>query len=777
MLKYNTNKMENFGRVLISSIYKRDKRIEIKDDETYTKTLKVMNKNEGGLCEIVGLTDYQVKPYFDIDYKDVEKKGFDERIIDDMCNDIRRIYNNDIFTATRDVRDVEERYNREYIRCNKYSYRIYLKARITYSNIPILFKDVFDKYDIIDKSVYNPNRILFTPLSNRKRDEDVPPLNVIKGTIFDCCATYILEDYEDLDLRVVKESPKSMDMKNVLCDDTEDNDIDDEEDKKTDKYDKLKFYIGKLKFSRSDNFETWIKMCWCIMNICSKENITRRKCEKLIHIFSKLSKSNYEEDKVDEWIDKNFDKKKEIGYGWTYLVHTCIKEDDNEYYENITKSYYYMKKEFEKYNCKILYPPMVIHTDRKGENIPQPIPLCEKTNRHLECFIKDVKEKKGEALITFKKKRFIEMWLNDPKIRKYDSYAFAPPPNNVESWQYNSWTDFDIIKTPLSTDNTYKQDIINQFLDYTHNLFNNIEVVNYLLSYFSYRIQFPAKRTYICIIIYGEEGDGKNRFIDLFNNIFGEKYFIQLDTAKKLFSTHSCIEKEKLFICVNEAKGKDNYENSDLLKARITTNTLVVNPKGIQEYTIDNYCDYLMTTNNENAVNIHDKSRRYLYVETTPYYSGNAEFFTRYTNEIVENPKALRVIYEYLKSFDYKQHISSGNFQNHIPKTEIQTNIIKNNRDKILWFLEDMFVFDYFENDEYATDEILKFKNKDLFNKWNIWIERNKIEIKYSNIAFGTRLGLIIKKQINPKQPECITQDTNSNIYINVSKLKEFFKY
>ena len=44
----------------------------------------------------------------------------------------------------------------------------------------------------------------------------------------------------------------------------------------------------------------------------------------------------------------------------------------------MSKSYYYMKKEFEKDNCKILYPPMIIHKDRKGDNIIQPIPFCEK---------------------------------------------------------------------------------------------------------------------------------------------------------------------------------------------------------------------------------------------------------------------------------------------------------------------------------------------------------------------------------------------------------------
>ncbi len=58
----------------------------------------------------------------------------------------------------------------------KYPYRLYLEARISYDNIPILFKNLFDKYDIIDKSVYNPRRILFTPMNRIKKDVVVPHL-------------------------------------------------------------------------------------------------------------------------------------------------------------------------------------------------------------------------------------------------------------------------------------------------------------------------------------------------------------------------------------------------------------------------------------------------------------------------------------------------------------------------------------------------------------------------------------------------------------------------
>ena len=153
----------------------------------------------------------------------------------------------------------------------------------------------------------------------------------------------------------------------------------------------------------------------------------------------------------------------------------------------------------------------------------------------------------------------------------------------------------------------------------------------------------------------------------------------------------------------------------------------MVNPKGIQEFKIDNYCDYIMTTNNANAVNLHDKSRRYLYTETTSYYSRNSEFFNTFSDEIVDNVKALRVIYEYLLKFDITAVIPSGNFQNHIPETEIQKEIVKNNRDKVLYFLED-----YVGDDN--IDDLVVMKNSMLYSKWNDWVEKNKIEIKYNRV-------------------------------------------
>lgn len=741
MLKYNMN---NFNKVIITNIHDRTTRYECNDIIGYKEHLK-SNQN---MVEIIGEYNQQIKPIFDIDAYDTKPD------INLIINDINKLFpNKPVKYAEREPREFKGK--------TKFSYRFYvLNVRITSKNLKqLILNSGLNTNSIYDMSIYDKNKVLFLPLTTKKADENkVPPLIPIDCDIFDCCASYIKEDYEDWDIKFKVEEPIQKPIIKKVVEEIDDED----EDETPEKFNRLSNLIKLIKPSRSDNYDNWSKMVWCIINICNKENIDKVKCYELVQQFSKLSKNNYDQFKVYSWFDSNYHNVRETGYCWNYLLHTVIKEDNPKYYENVKQSYYNMKIEYEKNNVKILYPPMIVHIDKKGNNIIQTINQCEKTNRHLKCCIKE-ENKKGETV--YKEKKFIDMWLDDPKIKRYDTYVFRPYPLNVEEYEYNTWLDFQITKTPYKENNK----IIERFLDYLKNLINNDEVSKYIIAYFANRIQNPAIRNKVCIILYGEEGDGKNRLLDIFKNIIGENYFIELESGKQLFESHSCFEKEKLFICVNEAKGKDNYENSEILKARITTNKLTINPKGIQAFEIDNYCDYLMTTNNHNAVDLKDKSRRYLYIETTSYYSRNTEFFNSFSDDIVENKEALRVIYEYLKNFNIKDIIPSGNFQNHIPLTEIQKELVKNNRDKILYFLED-FIEPYKE----IEDEFITVNNAALFDAWNNWVSNNKIEIKYNNISFHTRLGHLMKKKINIDKT-IIRKDTNKNNFIYHKELIEYF--
>jgi hypothetical protein len=65
------------------------------------------------------------------------------------------------------------------------------------------------KYDYIEKGLYSSNRISYTPNTRYKYDNkfnkyyEVPQLKLMDDAkLFECCASYIEESFEDWDLKM-----------------------------------------------------------------------------------------------------------------------------------------------------------------------------------------------------------------------------------------------------------------------------------------------------------------------------------------------------------------------------------------------------------------------------------------------------------------------------------------------------------------------------------------------------------------------------------------------
>jgi len=227
---------------------------------------------------------------------------------------------------------------------------------------------------------------------------------------------------------------------------------------------------------------------------------------------------------------------------------------------------------------------------------------------------------------------------------------------------------------------------------------------------------------------------------------------------------------------VNEATGPANFENSELLKTRATEPFLQVNPKGIQAYQINNFCDYDMTTNNQNVVKLSDDSqRRFFQIETTSHYLNNVAFFKDYVDNIENNPIALRQIYNGLVNFDYKSIVPSLNFQDPLykPKTTVEAHVKEQNRDKIILFLED-WVKDKI-NAKSTND--MKYKNAIFFKMYTVWCENSKVKMGYNNFNFGTKVALLMKKQLNTGGFSCLKKDSShATTTLYFDELIKYFK-
>ncbi len=145
---------------------------------------------------------------------------------------------------------------------------------------------------------------------------------------FDNCATYI--KYIDLDLEIEKPKEelkeKELVFNNDLCDNTEIT------------YDgKLNFneIINKLSKERASNYNDWFYIGVALINLYYRKIITRGHIYDMFDLFSSKA-DNYDSDSVIKVIDTNIKRFDGKGYGIKYLLD-CLKVDDIEYYNSITK--------------------------------------------------------------------------------------------------------------------------------------------------------------------------------------------------------------------------------------------------------------------------------------------------------------------------------------------------------------------------------------------------------------------------------------------------------
>jgi hypothetical protein len=693
-------------------------RYHCNDIEGYNNYLK----DHPDMCEMIGEYGQQIKPVFDVD-------AYNNDInIDEVINEINKIFpNKEINYAKREPREYKNK-------GVKYSYRFYVKdVRITSKNLKQLcINNKLNENPIFDMSIYTKNRVLLLPLTTFKMDTkhnlyQVPKLNPINCDIFDCCASYIKEDYEDWDIKINPTIENKQDLKtkltgqDVLNKIMNNEDINLDEDDDNNKYLKLQKIIPMLSEKRSSNFDDWLNVFFALVNIGNKENINKDKVVRLIHQFSQLSKSNYNEDKVDEWINDYYNKVKE-GYGWNFIYQVCLKEDNPDYYENLTLSYFNVKEEFEKTRFKCEKPVCFIEINNNITDLDdEPFITLNKNElkirfENLYCVVKTT-NKKGETKYT--KKSFIDLWLKDAKIRTYKKLLFTPQKLNQDDSKlyYNTFSGFKASKLPIYKDYDIIQPILNHIETVLCN--GNKDYANWILQYLAQIIQNPINKTDTIIVLKGNQGCGKNILFDNFaDKIIGSDYSISTGNAERhLLGGFNSSLFNKLFAVCNEI-GNDMRGLMDKLKDLATTPNIQIEKKGKDPMRNPNYINIVMTTNNNNPLDIAEDDRRICWLHCNPCYVGNVEYF-KILGDCFNNDKVISSFYHYLKE---EVKINITNFQVSRPITKEYQAIKRLNNPNYIKFLIDYAPFIKYRCYKNIDNHVIKCSK--LYEEYVKWCEK-----------------------------------------------------
>lgn len=208
----------------------------------------------------------------------------------------------------------------------------------------------------------------------------------------------------------------------------------------------------------------------------------------------------------------------------------------------------------------------------------------------------------------------IDIWpeMRDHANTTVDKLVYTPGHAPRSKAQLNLWRPSTLVP---------KKGSVKLWLELLNHLTSNEskEVRDYLLQWFAYPIQNPGAKLLTAVFLWSdEEGVGKNFLVEPFMwGIYGRHNMgkITVDDLESQFNSYAA---KKQFVITDEIFIKNSQaRNATMgkLKNLITSPQITVNAKFSPPQDFDNFANYYLTSNHQNALALARRDRRFLVIE------------------------------------------------------------------------------------------------------------------------------------------------------------------
>ncbi len=334
-------------------------------------------------------------------------------------------------------------------------------------------------------------------------------------------------------------------------------------------------------------------------------------------------------------------------------------------------------------------------------------------------------------------------WLESEKRRQYNGIVFDPSGQGREDL-YNLYTGF-----AVKPDTTASCEL---FLQHVKDVicFGNQEYADYLLDWMADAVQNPARLPGIAVALLGGQGTGKGQLVNYLGKVFG-RHYLPLHDAEMLVGKHTPHLAEALLVFADEAMFQDSANIVGSLKTVITEPRRMVNPKGKDMFTVDNYVRLIMASNNDRVLPTDVDDRRFFVLSPSDKRRGDYEYFKALQHE-ADNCGPSALLY-FLQNRDISQRQLRD-----VPKTGVLT------EQKLLSLtIEEKWVYEVLSAGELVTGSTwpVMVPKQEMFRQFRDWLPANMSQLA-SISQFHKRVKAILpvtEKRPNSKQREYMFPD------------------
>jgi hypothetical protein len=240
----------------------------------------------------------------------------------------------------------------------------------------------------------------------------------------------------------------------------------------------------------------------------------------------------------------------------------------------------------------------------------------------------------------------------DPHINKYKSMDFKPNAPHTEEL-FNMWQGYtakDLGDEALNSDELKLEPLLTFIREIICD--SNKETYDYLMQWLSFVLFRPEIAPGILLLLYSQRhGAGKDTFLT-----FVWRYLIGPHMAKELSCMNELMEKHngwrarcKMVSITDMGATKEEWRsNFTKLNGMITQSRVNINPKGQQQYDIDNIMAYTASTNYLGSMLISESDRRMFVVSVNQSKIGDQAYWDNF-NEKVMNQDMGDLFYTYMR--------------------------------------------------------------------------------------------------------------------------------
>ena len=400
-----------------------------------------------------------------------------------------------------------------------------------------------------------------------------------------------------------------------------------------------------------------------------------------------------------------------------------------------------IKKEFERYNCKV--GAEFVSEKHNDLNI------FNKTNFGILHEEMTYTNDSGEE------KSFMDKWFLDKEKRKYDKYDTIPKDSMCREYIYNMWEKLPVELMPSLEETEYNNVALEWFKNHIRVLTDfNEEHYNFVVMWLAQMFQYPENKS-IQLVFVGDEGAGKGTFVKFLTTMMGgpHRCFITQDPQNDIFGQFNDSMKKAFLVVMDEADKSNTFNNNNKFKGLITEPFINIRPKGKTPFSMRSVHRFMGFSNNPDPTT--KNKRRDFTMKVSDCKIDDTKYFNE-GNKYAESLECCKYIYDWLMEQPTKPNITKID----IPNGKYDEILKEAQKDSFIQFMEDLT---YAYNDR---TELITFKANTLYEEYIDFCNRNYIPYTQNKISFLTKLSYKDfegmernAKKIEGKKYNCYTFD------------------